>query len=162
MLLALPKILAVIVGVIVLMRGGRYERLVVGFMVARGAIQVAEALTWWPHHRPAGAHYYVLASFPQAALLAGLAWLVSRHRARWLKLMVVFQALHVAADMAMIFHPDLSGILTPVIHALSLAKTACLAWALVLRSAGPPAPVPGQAAFDAYRADAARRGGAKD
>ncbi len=153
-------VVSVIVAVIVLLRGGRYERLVVAFGVVRDGLYYALLLIWWPHPHPQSSFFFAVLAANKFAYLLAVGWLVWRHRAPWLKALVGFQAIRVGLTVVMAFIPATAPHLTPLNQVFWLASTGCLAWALLLRNVGPPIPVPGQAAFEARMALSSARNGA--
>lgn len=147
-LASLVAILGVIAGVIALLRGGRFERLVGLFYILRRAITHAVGLAWWPHHVPATAYGNLARSLPEVVLLAALLWLIRRKRLRWVMIVLVVQTAYVGACLWRAYDPSTQPLVVPALLALGFLRAGILLAATVRHNLAPPAPAPGERDFD--------------
>ena len=146
--------LGIVVVVLALIRGGRYERLVALLFAVRGVLNFLAPK--WDWLDPSD--WYRLLAF-QAAFLLILLWLVWRHRRGWLAAIVLLHAASVALEAWCALHVTSAReqVFMPIFFSLAVAKSLVLAWAVIQYWIAPPRPLPTGEDPDLYE-EARRRG----
>jgi hypothetical protein len=150
--------LGIIVVVLALIQGGRYERLVAWLLSVRGLLNLLAPKWDWMDVND----WHRLTLF-QAAFLVAFVWLLWRHRRPWLLVLVLLQAASVLLEGWCAMHLSLATErdYRALFYILAIGKSLTLGWAVVLRWITPPHPLPAGADPDLYEA-ASRRWGSPD
>jgi drug/metabolite transporter (DMT)-like permease len=145
--------LGIVVVVLALIQGGRWERLVALLMTVRGVLNLMAPKWDWMDAND----WRRLMAFQGVFLLIFL-WLLWRHRRPWLLAFVLLQAGSVLLEGWCSFHLSTrtETAYTAIFFALAIAKSLVLGWAVLRRWITPPRPLPGQDDPDLYAVAASR------